>query len=232
MLGDCGLSEGVVVKISGKIINPSNISVVKNYSLKLARLWEEGVLKAVVVGGGEISRSFIRAVKELGASKSLQDLVGLEASRLNARLLIAGLWPRAYPEPPRSIHEVLRAFSTGKLVVCGGLQPAQSTATVAAIIAELLDASKLVLASTVNGVYNSDPRENPQAKLLKKITYSELERVLSSSLEPGRYELLDPYATSILRRSKITTHVVNGFDPENVVRASRGEEIGTLIYEP
>ena len=225
--------EKVVVKISGKILTPDNIELVKSYANILKELWEKGILKAVVVGGGSLSRTFIKAAKELGTSKSMQDILGLEASRLNARLLISGLEPYAYPEPPRSIHEVLIASSSGKLVICGGLQPAQSTATVAAIIAELLGANKLVLASAVNGVYSADPRHNPGARLLRRITYSELSKVLSTSLEPGRYELLDPYAVSILRRSKIKTHVVNGFKPENVVKAALGDtSIGTIIYEP
>ena len=219
----------VVVKISGKHVNPDKPGMVKSYAEVLRRLHEEGYRLAVVVGGGPVARAYIAAAREAGANRALQDMLGIEAARLNARLLAAALHPDAYPEPPRSIWEALEAAATGRIVVAGGFQPGQSTAGVAALLAEALGADLLVLATTVDGVYTADPRRSPGAKLIPRLGYRDLRGVLEQSVEPGRYELLDPLALSIVERSGIRVRVVNGSDPENVARAARGEEVGSLV---
>ncbi|MET1128721.1 MAG: UMP kinase [Thermoproteota archaeon] len=218
-----------VVKISGKIVSPESVELVRGYINVLKSLRQMGLSLAVVVGGGMVSRSYISALNQLGANKGLQDLIGIEASRLNARLLAYALYPEAYPEPPRSLWELLEVYSTGKLVITGGFQPGQSTSTVAALVAEAIGAEMLVLATTVDGVYTADPRADPSARMIKRLSYDELLSYVSSGREPGSYELLDPYAVEILKRSGIPSRVVNGLNPENVLRAVRGEDVGTLI---
>jgi uridylate kinase len=223
------MGENVVVKISGKLAGPDKAELIMEYARMLRKLYLEGYKLAVVVGGGETAREYIKAAEKLGANKSLQDILGIEAARLNARLLIYALEHYAYPEPPRSLWEALEAFATGKIVVCGGFQPGQSTTAVAAILAEALSAKLLVVATTVAGVYTADPRREPSAKLIPRLSYDEYRRVISQSVEPGRYELLDPLALSIVERSKIPVRVVDGNNPENVAKAVKGENVGSLI---
>ncbi|WP_180385462.1 UMP kinase [Pyrodictium delaneyi] len=219
----------VVVKVSGKHINPEKPNMVKGYAEVFRSLHREGYRLAVVVGGGPVARAYIAAAREAGVNRALQDVLGIEAARLNARLLAAALHPEAYPEPPRSIWEALEAAATGKIVIAGGFQPGQSTAGVAALLAEALNADLLVLATTVDGVYTADPRRSPEAKLIPRLDYETLRKVLQQSVEPGRYELLDPLALSIVERSKIPVRVVNGSDPDNVARVVRGSDVGSLI---
>ena len=221
----------VVVKISGRYVNPERVELVRRYAEELRRLYLEGYELAVVVGGGPVARSYIDAAERLGLNKSLQDLLGIEASRLNARLLIYALQPHSYPEPPRSLWEFLNAYSTGRIVVAGGFQPGQSTTGVAAVVAEAVGADLLVIATTVAGVYTADPRREPNAKLIPRLSYADYRRVISQSMEPGRYELLDPIALTIVERSRIPVRVVDGSDPSNITKAVRGEEVGSLIAE-
>ncbi|KSW10707.1 hypothetical protein CF15_07940 [Pyrodictium occultum] len=223
------MAPTVVVKISGKHVNPEKPGMVRRYAEVLRLLSREGYRLAVVVGGGPVARAYIAAAEEAGAGKAFQDMLGIEAARLNARLLAAVLQPEAYPEPPRSLWEALEAAATGRILVAGGFQPGQSTAGVAALLAEALGAELLVLATTVEGVYTADPRRSPEARLIPRLSYGELRRVLEQSLEPGRYELLDPLALSIVERSRIPVRVVDGSDPWNVARAVRGEQVGSLI---
>ncbi|RLG06650.1 MAG: UMP kinase, partial [Thaumarchaeota archaeon] len=136
----------------------------------------------------------------------------------------------AYQEIPESLEEIIEYASLGRIVVAGGLQPAQSTTAVAALAAEALKAEKLIIATDVDGVYTSDPKKDPDAKLLEKVTLSKLEEILSESPHiAGEYKLIDMLALKILRRSKIRTIVLNGNKPENLEKAIRGEKIGTLI---
>lgn len=219
----------VVVKVSGKIVNPGQPRLVRGYAELLSKVSRDKRL-VVVVGGGGVARSYIEAARTLGLSRGLQDMLGIEAARLNARLLAYALGSKhACLHIPRSVGELLEAASYCRVVLLGGFQPGQSTAAVAAITAELLSAEKLVLATTVDGVYDRDPRRYPGAKLLSRLTYAELEKVLEQSVEPGRYELLDPQAIRVLERSCIETVVVNGLDPKNVEKAISGEPIGTIV---
>jgi len=222
-----------VLKISGHLINPDNIGLVIRYGEYLRVFREKGLALAVVVGGGVYARKYIVAARNIGASESLCDILGVYVTRVNALLLISAIGlDHAYPEPPRSVEEFLKASSTGKIVVTGGFEPGQSTATVAALVAEAFKANALLLATRVEGVYDKDPRVYGDAKLLKEITVAQLRRILSKtqSMKAGGYELLDPLALAIIERSKIPVIVFNGSKPElleNILL--KKENPGTII---
>ena len=125
----------------------------------------------------------------------------------------------------------MTAWSTGKVVVLGGLQPGQSTNAVAATVADMVGADLLINATNVDGVYDKDPKTHPDARLLKTVTIEELERILAEQTsKPGRYELLDKVALNIIRRSKIKTVFINAFKIDQVKAAlSKREDVGTQI---
>jgi uridylate kinase len=219
----------LLLKLSGKIVSPENIGLVKKYALVVSKLVDEGYRVAVVVGGGPYARSYISCAKALGLSSAQADMVGIEVSRVNALLFAYALGGHAYVPIPRSVEEVERAWSTGRVVVLGGLQPGQSTAAVAAVVAETLGIKRILYATDVDGVYDRDPKRFSDAKKFERIAVDELSRVLSQRFEAGGYELLDPIAVQIVKRSCIDVVVFNGFDVENVVKAAKGEAAGTLI---
>jgi len=207
----------VVVKISGHLINPDNIGLVLRYGECLRKLRGKDVALAVVVGGGVYARKYISAARSLGASESLCDILGVHVTRANALLLISAIGlDHTYPEPPRSVEEFFKASATGKIVVTGGFEPGQSTAAVAALVAEAFGADVLLLATRVEGVYDKDPRVHRDAKLLREVTIAQLREILSKtqSMKAGSYELLDPLALAVIERSKIPVIVFNGSKPE------------------
>ncbi len=221
----------VVVKIGGQVfssgVKTENIS---SCAEVLARIHDEGHHLVAVAGGGEEARRYIKAARELHASEYVCDLLGIEASRLNARLLVVALRDRAYSSIPRTMQQLQVAFQSGRIVVIGGLYPGQSTNAVAALIAEALAADILVNATNVEGVYTSDPAKNPEAKKLDEIRTDELlNLIISDKMGAGMYELFDPIAIKIVERSKITTRIIDGRVFENIEKAIRGEEIGTLL---
>lgn len=223
--------KNVVVKISGKWINPDKPEVIGGYAKVLERLHMEGYRIAVVVGGGRVAREYITAGRKLGLSEAMLDLMGIAATRLNAMLFTVILNDLAYQGVPRSLDEFMEAWSTGKIVICGGFQPGQSTNAVSALIAEAIGAKLLVNATTVQGLYTKDPRTHPDAKLIKETTVDEAYRILIGDQHymAGGYELMDPLSLMIIKRGKITTKIVYGGDPENVYRAVKGENPGTTI---
>ncbi len=221
----------VVVKISGRIISPQNIGLVKEYSRIIGSHHARGARIAVVVGGGATARTYIEAARSLGCSEAVLDIIGIDASRLNARLLIAGLGGNAHPLVPHNLAEFLQYWESGKIVVAGGFQPGQSTNAVAAVIAEAIGAERLVNATLVDGIYDKDPSKHRDAKLLERLSYRELREILQTSQTSlaGAYELFDPVALNVAERSGIKLVFINGWNPENLAKALRGEKVGTLV---
>lgn len=221
----------IAVKIGGHVF-PSRLDLnkISDYAEMFKRLTSDGHRLIVVTGGGEEARKYINATRRLGGSELVCDLIGIQISRLNARLLISRLGKDAYPEPPTSVEELRKAFETEKIVVLGGLQPGQSTNAVAAVSAESINADLLINATDVDGVYMADPGKDPNAKKLDEIDADELlKKILSRELWAGSYELFDPVAIKIVKRSKILTRIIDGRKVGNIERVVKGEKLGTLI---
>jgi uridylate kinase len=185
----------------------------------------------VVTGGGITARQYIKIARSLGADEASLDNIGIEASRLNARLLVVALGNQAFPQVPRNLEDVAIARSSGKIVISGGLHPGQSTNATSALIAETVKAEKFINATDVDGIYDLDPKMNKNAKLFKKITINECIKILGSENSmAGTYELLDIVALKVIERSRISTIVIRS-DIENIKKAIHSDRfrIGTEI---
>jgi len=220
----------VVLKLTGKIFETGNESALLEIieTLRKKALTDRIV---VVTGGGKTARKYVELGKGLSASNAWLDLLGMEASRLNALLLAASLGELAYTPIPRSVDEVLQGLSTGKIVVLGGLQPGQSTNAVSAMVAELVMADLLINATNVDGVYDKDPNKYPDAKPLEEVSIQQLAEMLRyQDFRPGHYELLDAVALKIIARSRIRLVFVNAFKPERIRLAwELRREAGTWV---
>jgi uridylate kinase len=225
------LRKRVVLKLTGSLFD-RGAEEVKAVAQAIIEALKEVEIPAIVTGGGEAARRYIEYAKNLGADQSTLDELGADVARLNAKLLIVALnnlsAQSAYPYPPHTLEEAVKALSTGKVVVAGGFQPGQSTNAVAALLAERLSASLLVNATDVEGVYNRDPKRYSDAKLLREVSVAELRRILEGEIYAGTYELMDPLALKIIERSKIPTRVIR-CSVETIREALKGRDIGTLI---
>lgn len=225
-----------VVKIGGSILfdkeDQLKQKLLSNYAKTIRNIFSESKKKCViVVGGGKIARKYIAATRALGATEAYNDIMGIEAAKLNARLLIGALGELAYPEPPNNFQEFHALFNvTDKIIVCGGFQPGQSTNAVAASIAEVINAEKLLNLTDVDGVYSADPNKDLNAKLLKELTINDLISLIAKqTTKAGHYPLFDSTAVQIVQRSNIVLQFINGSNPENLAKAIAGKPIGTLI---
>lgn len=220
----------IVIKFSGKLVSPSRSGYIARAAGVIRSLFSQGHRIAVVVGGGEEARRYIEACRSLGGNEGQCDLVGIEASRLNALLMVIALGDIAHRRVVRSLEEFLSVWDLGRVVAAGGFQPGQSTSAVSALIAEAISADLLINATVVKGIYDKDPRKHPEAVLLREISPAGLRRLLEAqSLTAGGYELLDTLAVAILERSRVRAVVLDGRDPEILLKAVSGEEVGTLI---
>jgi uridylate kinase len=204
----------------------------KKYAIMLSEISEK-VQPVVVTGGGKIARHYISTARSLGSDEASLDIIGIEVSRLNARLLIIALGDQAYPAVPEDLEQVSKAVTGGgssRVVVTGGLHPGQSTNATAALIAEKVKASKFLNATDVNGIYDSDPNKNKGAKLYNEITVKKcIELLGSEDSAAGAYDLMDIVALKVVERSRIPTVVLKS-DPAVIKKAiSSISDIGTRI---
>jgi uridylate kinase len=219
----------IVITIGGSIIiKDHNYRKFKDYAEVLKDMKEEHQLY-VVVGGGKTSRDYIDIARELGASEALCDDIGIDVTRLNARLLITALGEDAYPHVPENFKKALEYSTANKIVVMGGTEPAHSTDAVGSILAEFVGADLVINATSVDGLYNKDPNEHQNSQMIKEITSSKMMEMLSDKdIKAGTYEFLDKTAIGIIGRSGIKTIIINGKDPTNLKKAIN-KDIGTLI---
>ncbi|MBV1770395.1 MAG: UMP kinase, partial [Candidatus Desulforudis sp.] len=188
---------------------------------------------AIVVGGGNIWRGVAGSTK--GMDRAAADYMGMLATVINSLALQDALEKvnvdtrvqvaiemRAIAEPYIR-RRAMRHLEKGRAVIfaAGTGNPYFSTDTTAALRAAEIEAEAILMAKRVDGVYDSDPFKNPNAKKFERLTYIEM---LNMGLG-----VMDATAASLCMENKIPLVVFNINEPGNIMRAILGEKIGTCI---
>ncbi|RLE93712.1 MAG: UMP kinase [Thermoprotei archaeon] len=223
----------IVIKVSGHLISRREEVFdgrkLLEYADCIKILLEKGHRVVAVVGGGYLARAALTVTRRVDVSESIRDLIGIEAARLNAKILASLLYPHAPLKIPSSVNEVIDLIQVSRAVCVGGFQPGQSTTAVAALCAEAIGADLLLITTDVEGVYDRDPKKFPDAKLLKEVSVETLEKILAGGESlAGTYKLFDKVALIIISRSRIPARVVKG-DKETILGVVEGRDYGTLI---
>ena len=220
----------IVIAIGGSILlKEYDYQKFQEYSEILKSLSNEHEL-FVVVGGGKPARDYINVIRDLNGGEAQCDDIGIEVTRINAKLLLTALGDYAYQRVPHNFQEALEFSASGKIIVMGGTEPAHSTDAVSAILAEYIHADKLINLTSVDGMYNKDPNKYEDEELIKEITASEMMEFISGKdTKAGTYEFFDMTAIQMIKRSSIETVIANGYTPENLTKVINGEDIGTKI---
>ncbi|MCK5414981.1 MAG: UMP kinase [Thermoplasmata archaeon] len=222
----------VAINTGGSIIAPDQLDAaflrqMSDLLVEVTRTYD----LLVVVGGGRTARRYIEACRELGADENYLDWVGIHATRLNARLLISALQEKVHRDVPSTVDDALRASSEYPIVVMGGTHPGHTTDTVSAMLAERSRARELLILTNVDGVYTTDPRKDPDAERLPRITTSQLVDIVSEGqYKAGSTAVVDPVAAGIIHRAGILTKVMDGRDLDQVSAALAGDDfVGTVV---
>ncbi|MFX1418630.1 MAG: UMP kinase [Promethearchaeota archaeon] len=221
-----------VIKIGGSLLFTEKKEINKEkiqYFCEIFKKTKYSGNHVIVCGGGIIAREYINTVRSFHGSESLCDTFGIDLSRINSKLLISSFQDFAYPLVPKSIEELSLALLFGKIIVMGGLQPGQSTTSVALEVAEFMHAEELVILTDVKGIFNKDPKKFDDAKLLKNLTYAELQEITINSsgdkqAAAGEYRIFDAVSLQILKRSKIKVRVMSGKDLKEFEKYWKGDE--------
>jgi uridylate kinase len=220
----------IVIKLSGSIFNfETNFKILNDY-VNLIKKINEVYQPIIITGGGKIARFYINLARSLGFDESGLDLIGIQVSRLNAKLLISGLGDLCFPLTPLNLDEISTAVLTNKIVVTGGLYPGQSTNATSALIAEKIKALKFYNATDVDGIFNNDPRIDPDAKMYESIDVKDCISILKlENSMAGTYDLMDLISLKVIERSSLPT-VVFKSSIENISKIiMENAKIGTEI---
>ena len=229
----------VILKLSGEALKGNGIygidpTTVKNIAQEIKTLKSEGVEVAVVVGAGNLWRG--KTGEELGMDRAQADYMGMLGTIMNGLALqdaleginvptrvMSALQTAAVAEPYIR-RRALRHFEKGRVIVLAGGtgSPYFSTDTTAALRAAELDCDIILMAKNgTDGVYDKDPRKFSDAVLLKEVTHQE---VLEKKLE-----VMDSTAASLCKDNQIEILVFNMNVQGNILRAAKGESIGTIV---
>jgi len=221
----------IVLRIGGSVVaSPINTKLMNEYVNLLKTLKKQGHELAAVVGGGQLAREFIATAKNLGLDMQAQDEIAISVSRLFAQLFLQKLGVAGCGKVAVTLDEAAECLAKGKILVMGGLKPGITTDAVAALVAERVRADLLVKGTDQEGVYDKDPRKHKDAMKLDHLLLDDLCKILElNKHEAGMHQVIDPVAIEVLKRRRMRLVVVNGFNPDNVLAAVNGENVGTTI---
>ncbi len=216
----------VVLSLGGSVFS-GETGKIREFAKAIETISQENQV-FVVVGGGKVAREYIQRARELGATETFCDYIGIAATRMNAMLLISAL-PSAAKKAPEDFIEAENLSKLYKVVVMGGTFPGHTTDATAALLAEFVKADIFINATNVDGVYSADPKTDPNAVKYDRLSPQQLiEIVGKNSAKAGTNVVIDLLAAKIIERSRIKTYVILG-TPENILKAVRGEAVGTVI---
>ncbi len=228
----------VILKLSGEALAGEkgmgiDDPTIKNIAGQIKKLTDMGVEVAVVVGGG----NFWRGRSHEDMDRATADYMGMMATVMNALGMQDAIEHVGVPSRVMSAIDIrqvaepyirrraMRHLEKGRVVIfsAGIGNPFFSTDTTAALRAAEIEAEIILLAKKVDAVYDSDPEKNPNAVKLDKLTHRD---VINQ-----RLGVMDSTAITLCEDNHIPIHVFGLKDPENIIRVTLGEEIGTIIKE-
>ncbi|MBD2578685.1 UMP kinase [Oscillatoria sp. FACHB-1406] len=228
----------VLLKLSGEALMGDlgygiDPKVVADIAQEIAEVVSIGTQVAIVVGGGNIFRGVKAA--SAGMDRATADYVGMIATVMNAITLQDALEQAGIPTrvqtaiamqevaEPYIRRRAIRHLEKGRAVIfgAGSGNPFFTTDTTAALRAAEIEAQVIFKATKVDGVYDSDPKLNPEAKRYTSLTY---DRVLTQDLR-----VMDGTAIALCRENNIPIVVFDLFVRGNIIRSVKGEAIGTLV---
>lgn len=230
----------ILLKMSGEALKGEtsygiNPHTVKNIANQIKEIYDLGVEIGIVVGGGNIWRG--KTASDLGMERAQADYMGMLATVMNGLAVQDALERIGVPTRVLSaieISEVAEPYIRRRAIrhlekkrVCifvGGIgSPYFSTDTASVLRATEIEAEIVLMAKNgTEGVYDSDPRKNPNAVMYDELTFSE---ILNNNLE-----VMDATAASLCKDNGIELIVFNMNQPGNIVKAVKGDKIGTKVY--
>jgi uridylate kinase len=190
----------IVISLGGSIIvrDKVNITFLKKFKNLILKSKHKFI---IITGGGKVCRIYTNAGEKLGLSNLQRDMLGIDVTLVNARLVSQVLGKKAM-FVTGSLKKVGKT-PLEKIIVTGGFDPGVTTDYDAAVIAKEAKADMLINISDVKGVYDKDPDIYKGAKLFKKMSYAQFFKLFPIKYKPGMNFVFEPSAMKICQKNKI-----------------------------
>ncbi len=225
------MDETIIISLGGSLIIPDQIDVdfLKDFKKIILSQIEKGKKFIIITGGGKVCRRYQDAAKEISVPNNDDlDWIGIAALRMNAELMRVVFNEYACLKIVSNFEE---DFIFDKPIVVGSAyKPGQSTDWGAVMGAKKVGAKKVINLSNTDYVYDSDPKVNPEAKKIEKISWADYRALIPTEWNPGLNSPFDPVASKIAEELGLEVVIMNGKPIENLEKCFNGESFqGTII---
>ena len=226
------MDKTIVISLGGSLIIPNKIDYNFLGNFKKAIIKNIKKHKFVIVcGGGAIAREYIEILKKQGRSKKEQAYAGIDATRMNAKILMKVFEKESNKTLPESIKSVKSHLDKNRIVICGALryEKNETSDSTSAKLAGCLK-TEFINLTDVLVLYTENPKTNPKAKFIPKISWKDFEKMAKKiPYTPGQHFVLDQHAAKIIKKHKIPTYII-GQNLRNFDRLLKNKKwTGTLI---
>lgn len=223
-----------VLSVGGSIIAPEfvNTTFLKEFRLAIIKYLEENKDERLifVCGGGSPARVYQEAYREItdNSNNQDQDWLGIKATHLNAELMKAIF--SSYTDTSVVIDPTSPFDWKSRILVAAGWKPGFSTDTDAVFLARRFGGKKIINLSNIKKVYTDDPKKNPNAQPIDKISWKHFRQMVGSEWKPGLNAPFDPIASRIAEEENMTVICSDGRDIKNTIAILKNEDfVGTTI---
>lgn len=225
------MQETIIISLGGSMIIPEELDTkfLKDFKTLVLSHVQNGKKFVIICGGGKIARKYQNAAKELTTPSDVDlDWIGIASLKLNAELLRVVFAEHAYY---KVVDDLSSNFGFEKPVVVGSAdKPGRSSDWDAVEGAKSVGAKKIINLSNIDHVYDSDPKTNPSAKKLEKISWADYRKIIPKEWTSGLNSPFDPIASELAQKEGIEVVIMNGKPIDNLVKYLNGEKFqGTVI---
>jgi len=224
----------IVISLGGSLIIPSKIDY--KFLKEFKKTLEKNKRKykfVIVCGGGQTARTYIKGLEneKIRKKEYFQSLLGITATRANARFMTYFFGKDAYQGIPQDMKQILYLLRRKDYVFCGALRYAknQTSDSTSAKLANYFRTSFINL-TNVKGLYDKNPKKFRSAKFISEISHNDFLKIAKKiEFKPGQHFVLDQKAAKIIKKHKITTYIL-GPDLKNLNNLlNKKHFIGTII---
>jgi len=224
----------IIISLGGSLIAPDKVDY--KFLEKFKKVLEKNKRKykfVVVCGGGKTARTYIQGLEKqkIKHKEYFQGLLGISATRINARLLTYFFGEDANQGIPNDMKQVKDLLRKNDYVFCGALRYAknQTSDSTSAKLANFLKTNFINL-TNVKGLYDKNPKKFPSAKFIPEISHKEFLKIAKAvEFKPGQHFALDQTAAKVIKEYNLTTYIL-GDDMNNLHNLLNGKHfIGTVI---
>jgi len=209
------MQDSIIISLGGSLIVPEEIDVdfLKEFKKLILTEVKNSKRFFIITGGGKVCRKYQSAAKIISNPSDTElDVLGIKALNLNA--------------------ELIRILFRGQdgVIIYGAEKPGSSTDLGAVMLAKKNNAKIVINLSNTDYVYDSDPKTNPNAKKIERISWVEYRKLIPKEWNPGLNSPFDPVASEMAEKEGIEVIIMNGKPINNLVKYLSGEKFfGTII---